>query len=53
MVTTIAALAVAFIMRELPLRTTQGHGPSKAKDKHSESASAPTGARPTAAPALD
>jgi EmrB/QacA subfamily drug resistance transporter len=53
MFTTIAALAVAFIMRELPLRTTQGHGPSKAKDKHSESASAPTGARPTAAPALD
>ena len=30
MFTTIAALLVAFLMRELPLRTTMGHGPSAA-----------------------
>jgi EmrB/QacA subfamily drug resistance transporter len=30
MFTTVAALLVAFVMRELPLRTTMGHGPSAA-----------------------
>ena len=50
MFTTIAALAVAFIMRELPLRTTQG--PSKAKE-HKAEGSAQAGVRPSASPALD
>ena len=50
MFTTIAALAVAFIMKELPLRTTQGHGPSKAP---AADGAAQPGVRPTASPALD
>jgi EmrB/QacA subfamily drug resistance transporter len=53
MFTTIAALAVAFIMKELPLRTSQGHGASKAKDAHLDGQSAAGNVRPTAAPALD
>jgi EmrB/QacA subfamily drug resistance transporter len=36
MFTTIAALLVAFVMRELPLRTTMGHGPSAAPDPMAE-----------------
>jgi EmrB/QacA subfamily drug resistance transporter len=47
MFTTIAALIVAFAMKELPLRTAQGHGPNKAKDPRPESQSTPAGAMPS------
>ena len=35
-VTTVAALLVAFVMRELPLRTSAGHGQSAARDPQVE-----------------
>ena len=35
-VTTVAALLVAFVMRELPLRTNAGHGQSAARDPRAE-----------------
>ena len=42
MFTTIAALLVAFVMKELPLRTTMGHGPSAAPE--ARAAGQPAGA---------
>jgi hypothetical protein len=35
-VTTVGALLVAFVMRELPLRTSAGHGQSAARDPRVE-----------------
>jgi EmrB/QacA subfamily drug resistance transporter len=52
MFTTIGALVVAFAMRELPLRTSQGHGPSAARDPRAEGQSAPGGI-PNTLPAPD
>jgi hypothetical protein len=53
MFTTIAALIVAFAMKELPLRTAQGHGPSAAKDPRPEGQSTPAGAMPSTVPTPD
>jgi EmrB/QacA subfamily drug resistance transporter len=47
MFTTIAALVVAFAMKELPLRTAQGAGPSAAKDPRLQGQSTPAGAMPS------
>ncbi len=47
MFTTIAALVAAFVMKELPLRTTMGHGPSAAP------AGAGAGAAPQTMPSMD
>ena len=52
MVTTIAALVVAFAMKELPLRTTMGHGPSAASDPRVEGQAA-VGTMPSTVPAPD
>jgi EmrB/QacA subfamily drug resistance transporter len=53
MFTTIAALVVAFAMRELPLRTTMGQGPRSASDPKVAGKSAPAGAMPTSVAAPD
>jgi EmrB/QacA subfamily drug resistance transporter len=53
MVTTIAALVVAFAMKELPLRTAQGQGASKAKEPRPEGQSTPAGAMPSTAGTTD
>ena len=50
--TTIAALIAALVMRELPLRTTAGHGPNVARDPQSEGERAAMGS-PATAPAPD
>jgi hypothetical protein len=52
MFTTIAALVVAFAMKELPLRTAQGHGPSAARDPRTQ-AQAPAGAMSSTVPTPD
>jgi EmrB/QacA subfamily drug resistance transporter len=53
MFTTIAALVVAFAMKELPLRTTMGHGPSAASEPKGAAQSAAAGVMPTSSPAPD
>jgi EmrB/QacA subfamily drug resistance transporter len=52
-VTTIAALVAALAMRELPLRSTMGHGPSAARDARAEGPRAGGSPRPRTAPAPD
>jgi EmrB/QacA subfamily drug resistance transporter len=53
MVTTIAALLVSLVMRELPLRSTTGPGQSAAQHPRAAGRQAGTGSMPHAAPAPD
>ncbi len=53
MYTTIAALVAALVMRELPLRTTMGHGPSATRDPKTAGQPAGVGAMSASAPAPD